>query len=118
MSNVLQDLGNLHIFAARVDADGDGMTSNDGSASVAANGATAGDFTITFGQAWLNAPTVLATALDPTYTGVTDGVFNANVESVTTTALTIQVAKGGDAGADGAEVDAICHVIAIGTRNN
>ncbi len=116
MSSVLDNLGNLHIFTARVDADGDGMTSNDGSASVATT--SAGLFTITFGQAWLSVPTVHLTALDATYTGVTDGVFNASITSITTTALVVQTATGGDAGADGAATDAITHVICVGLRNN
>lgn len=115
MSRVLDDLAMLHIFTARVDADGTAMTSNDGSATIAT--VSAGLFTITFGQAWLVAPTVLATAVDPTYTGVTDGVLNASITSITTTALNVQTAFGGDAGADGAATDAICHIICVGLRN-
>lgn len=116
MSNVLENLGNLHLFTAVVAADGVTMTSNDASASIATGGD--GLFTITFGHAFHTAPIVGATALDATYTGVTDGVYNASITSVTTTALVIQTAKKGDAGADGAAVDAICHIIAVGTRNN
>jgi len=115
MSRALQDLANLHIFTARVDADGAGMTSNDGSATVATT--SAGLFAITFGQAWLTAPTVLLTALDPTYAAATDGVLNASIVSITTMVLTIQTAFGGDAGADGVAVDAITHVVCVGLRN-
>jgi hypothetical protein len=115
MSSVLSDLGNLHIFTAVVAADGETMTSNDGSATIATNGV--GDFTITFGQAFLSAPVVTATALDATYAAATDGPYNASLTAVATTSVQIQTAKGGDADADGAAVDAICHVIAIGLRN-
>ena len=115
-SSVLQNLGRLHIFTAVVAADGASMTSNDGSATIATT--SAGLFTITFGDAWLSAPAVVATCLDATYTGVTDGVFNASITSLTTTALAVQTATGGDAGADGAATDSIVHVIAVGLRNN
>ena len=115
MSRVLDDLGQLHIFAARVAADGVTMTSNDGSATIATT--SDGLFVITFGQAWLSTPTVLLTALDPTYVVDTDGVLNASITTITTTALTVQTAFGGDAAADGVAVDAIVHIIAIGQRN-
>lgn len=116
MSSLLQNLGNAHIFAAVVAADGATMTSNDGSATIATNGD--GLFTITWGAAFLSAPVVVAVALDATYAAATDGPYNASLVSVTTTAVQIQIAKGGDADADGAAVDAICHVIAYGLRNN
>ena len=116
MSRVLDDLGNLHIFTARVAADGATMTSNDGSATIATT--SDGLFVITFGEAWLTAPTVLLTALDPTYVAATDGVLNASITTITTTALTVQTAFGGDAGADGVAVDAITHVICFGLRNS
>ncbi len=115
MSNVLQNLANLHIFTAKVAANGVTMTSNDGSATIATGGD--GLFTITFGQAWLTAPTVGLTALDATYSGAADGVYNASITSISTTALVVQTADGGDADADGAAVDAICHIIAVGARN-
>ena len=114
MSSVLSDLGNLHIFTAVVAADGASMTTNDGSASLATIGD--GTFTITWGTAFLTAPTVNATCVDA-YSKDTTGVCNASITSLSTTALVLQAAHGGDSGADGAPVDAIIHVIAIGVRN-
>ena len=116
MSSVLGDLGNLHIMTAVVAADGASMTSNDGSATIATIGP--GTFTITFGQAWRSAPTVIATALEASYSKDTTGVLNASITSITTTALVIQTAHGGDAAADGIAVDAIVHVSCFGTREN
>jgi hypothetical protein len=115
MSSVLSDLGNLHIFTAVVAADGESMTSNDGSATIATDGV--GAFTITFGSAFNSAPVCVCTALDATYAAATDGAYNASITSVSTTALAVQTAKTGDADADGAAVDAICHIVAIGARN-
>ncbi len=115
MSRVLDDLGMLHIFTARVAADGATMTSNDGSATIATGGD--GLFTITFAQAWLTAPTCLATAVESSYSKDTTGVLNASITSITTTALVIQTAHGGDALADGVAVDAITHVVCVGLRN-
>ena len=116
MSRLLDDLGNIHFFTATVAADGESMTSNDGSATIATT--SAGLFTITFGQAFLSATVVSVTPLDATYAAATDGLYSAAIVSLSTTALVIQTAKPGDADADGAAVDAICHVIAIGLRNN
>jgi len=115
MSSNLDALGQGHIFTAVVAADGASMTSNDGSASIATVGD--GTFTITWGQAFLTAPTVVATCIDA-YSKDTTGVCNASITSVSTTELVLQAAHGGDAGADGAAVDAIIHVIAIGSRDN
>lgn len=115
MSSVLSDLGNLHIFTATVAANGESMTSNDGSASIATT--SAGLFTITFGEAFRSAPTCICTALDATYANP-EGAINASITSITTTALAVQTADSGDADADGGAVDAICHVIAIGLRDN
>ena len=114
-SSVLQNLGQLHIFTATVAANGETMTSNDASASIATT--SAGLFVITFGEAWLSAPTVILTALDASY-AQPEGVLNASITTLTTTALTVQTATGGDADADGAAADAIVHVIAIGARTN
>jgi hypothetical protein len=114
-SGVLDNLGQLHIFTATVAADGATMTSNDPSAEIATIGP--GTFTITFGQEWLSAPVVTATGVDA-YSKDTTGVLNASITSLSTTALVLQTAHGGDADADGAAVDAIVHVIAIGKRNN
>jgi hypothetical protein len=116
MSSLLDNLGQLHIFTASVAANGESMTTNDGSATIATNGV--GDFTITWGEAFLSAPVVVATALDPTYSATTDGAYNASITAVTTTTLQIQTADTGDNAADGAAVDAICHIIAIGLRDN
>jgi hypothetical protein len=62
MSSVLKNLGQLHIVTGAVAADGESMTSNDGSASIATNGP--GDFTVTFGQPFLSAPVVSASVVD------------------------------------------------------
>jgi len=117
MSSNLESLGLGRIFTAVVAADGESLTTtNDASASIATAGV--GKFTITFGKAFLSTPTVVATALDATYAGAADGPYNASITSVSTTAATIQTAKKGDMDADGAAVDAICHVMAFGNRNN
>lgn len=116
MSSLLSDLSTTHIFTAAVAADGESMTSNDGSASIATDGV--GAFTITFGEAFRSVPTVALTALDATYAAATDGIYNASITSVTTTTIVVQTADGGDADADGAAVDAICHIMAVGERDN
>jgi len=116
MGSLLSELGLLRVFTATVAADGATMTTNDASASIAT--VSDGKFTITFGKAFRSSPTIGATALDATYAAAADGVYNASITSVSTTAVTIQTAKGGDADADGAAVDAICHVIAVGKRDN
>lgn len=115
-SSLLDQLGQLHIVRATVAADGESMTCNDESASIATNGT--GDFTITFGEPFIAAPIVVATVNDATYAAATDGVYVAEVNAVSTTSVDITTAKSGDADADGAAEDAICYVLIVGLRDN
>lgn len=115
MSSLISNLGNLHIFTAVTNSGGTSITSNDATATIATGGD--GLFTITFGEAWLAAPVVGLTGLDPSYDGNSEGILNASITSITTTALVVQTAYGGDAALDGVAQDAIVHIVAIGKRN-
>ncbi len=114
-SRVLADLSTTHIFTGVVAANGESITSNDGSATIATIGP--GTYTITFGEAFRSTPTVVLTALDATY-AQPEGGHNASITSVSTTSLVVQTATTGDADADGAPLDAICHILAVGERDN
>lgn len=117
MSSNLNNLGQGHTFSAVVAADGESMTSNDGSASIATNGA--GDFTITFGQAFLSAPIVVAQVVDATDS--TDAAHSAAVVVAATGSVQIQtkttVTNGTATEILSSLADLVCNVIAVGSRN-
>ena len=116
MSSVLSDLGNLHAVVGTVTADGTDytMTSNDGSASLADNGT--GDVTVTFGQPFLSAPGVTATAIN-TF-AATVGAAVVSVVASATNSVQFNVAKSGATDVAPAALDASFGFIAIGLRNN
>jgi hypothetical protein len=122
MSALLEDLGQLHIVTGLVTVTTNvwTLTSNDGSLTLTDNGA--GDITLNFVEAFLSAPTVVATAVkaSPEAT-VTHYVI---VQSVTTTAVTFQFHHIQDTasttGVSAADPDNGngWYFIAIGKRNN
>lgn len=121
-SRVLPSLGNLHIVTGTIDctqATDAVLTSNDDSATMARS--AAGEYVVTFGQAFRAAPTVVACPISAigTATVSTDQVV-VNVEGVSATGATFMVMDvvGGTDATQSAQSDAqdICF-IAIGSRD-
>jgi hypothetical protein len=118
MSSVLKNLGQLHIVTGAVAADGESMTSNDGSASIAT--VSAGLFTVTFGQPFLSAPVVTCSVVDATWS--TDAANGCNVVSVATNTVQIQaweaVTNGTATDILNVATDLPVQFIAVGMRDN
>lgn len=119
MSSVLSDLGNLHIVTGIITGSGTDSTveSNDGSVSITGN--AAGDYTITFGSAFLSTPVMsvnAVAALGTTTDYATDGV-KAMLDTVSTDSAIINVVEDTGGTDDGVQADGNVHFIAIGLRN-
>ena len=120
MSSVLKDLGQLHIVAGKVDGtDTAALTSNDGSATLTDNGT--GDYTITFGDAFMSVPAVTATVIDAAIS--TDAAQGVVITAVATGSVQFQTWEAvltGGASTDIANAagDLDFHFIAVGMRNN
>ena len=119
MSSVLKDLGQLHVVAAKVvGISTASITSNDGSATLTDNGT--GDYTVTFGDAFLSVPAVSATVIDATIsTAAAQGIVITAVATGSVQFQTWQTTLA-TAGTDivNAATDLDFHFIAVGMRNN
>jgi hypothetical protein len=121
MSSLLSQLGQGHIVTGTVTAS-DGtdaaLTSNDGSASLART--ATGDYTVTFGQAFLSAPTVVANTIDAAQ--ATTAGHIVTIQTVTTTdvgfdVLTLSQAAGTSATDLAALADIDFSFMAFGLRD-
>jgi len=123
-SSVLKSLGQLHIVTGRIlyTTGVPAVTSNDGTVTVADTGIN-GNCTVTFGDAFLSAPQVMAQYLKATNSAAI--IHNVTVEQATTNTAEFWVNVSTDTGAgttdntngDPADGDGIMF-IAIGLRNN
>ena len=117
MSDAFGDSGNYQVSAGKVAASAGTLTTNDGSASIADNGT--GDFTITFGHAFLSAPFVTANIVDPTDS--TDAAHSVAIAAVTATDVQFNVkttvTNGTATDIVSALADVDFHYMAIGKRD-
>ena len=121
-SSALDQLGQLHIVTGRITYSSGvpSLSSNDASASVADTGT--GNCTVTFGEAFLSAPQVVASYLKATHDAADQDTVT--IEQATTTTVEFRTLLTNDAGAasnvtspDPADGDGIMF-IAVGLRNN
>jgi len=118
-SSLLDNMGQLHIVTGIVDATGDAMTCNDGSATIATNGA--GDFTVTFGQAFSSVPTCSASVVDATVDGaeaVGVSIVAAATGSLQLTSWITTLVNETDTDITNTATDLVVHFTAIGLRDN
>lgn len=120
-SGVLDNLGRLHIVSGVINATAGTaavLTSNDGSATLTRN--AAGDYTVTFGDAFLSTPVVTTQCLDATLSTLA-GPFCNLISSATNAArITIidEARSVVGTGVARALADAgDIHFIAVGMRN-
>jgi len=120
MSSVLKNLGQLHIVAGKVDGTGTAaLTSNDGSATMVDNGT--GDYTVTFGEAFLAVPAVAVSHIDATL--ATTNANGVQIKAVSTASVQFNAWNMTISGTDAtdhanAAFDLDFHFIAVGMRNN
>lgn len=117
-SAALQNLGMLHVVSGRITftTGVPALVCNDESATVADTGT--GITTLTFGDAFLTAPAVVAQYRKGTEAATTNNLVVT--DSVSTTAVVFRFksdAAGTNSTADPADTDG-CQFIAIGMRNN
>jgi hypothetical protein len=118
-SSLLDNMGRQHIVTGVVAANGESMTCNDGSASIATDGT--GQYTVTFGDVFLSAPVVTVSVVDTTLS--TTAAQGAVVNAVTTATMQLQswqcYVDGGTAtDIINASTDLITQFIAVGLRDN
>lgn len=124
MASSLQDsLGQGHLVAGKVTASAGTaavLTSNDGSATLTR--VAAGEYTVTFGDAFLTAPVVTGTSLKAFGTATTStDVVVVMIEAVSTSAVTFNLfdVVGVATATTGDQSDAAdFHFVAFGLRNN
>ena len=117
-SSLMDNLGQMHLVHGKItgsDATDAALTCNDGSATLTRN--AAGDYTVTFGEVFLSAPTVTGSAVFSlgTATAATDAP-TVTMESVDTNAVVFNVVET-CAGTTGIQLDADMYFIAVGMRN-
>ena len=113
----LGDSGHTQIVAGSVTGSSGtdaAITSQDGSLTLTVGGT--GDFTITFGSAFLSAPVVVGNVVDATY-AATDGPHVVEIAAVAATDVQLRIVDAGGSAADGAVADLDFHFMAIGKRN-
>lgn len=89
-------------------------TGNDGSVTLARGGT--GDYTVTFGQAFLSAPVITGAVVDATF-AATDGAHVVELAAVAAGSVQFRILDTGGSAADGAVADLDFHFIAVGKRN-
>lgn len=122
-SSALDNLGQLHIVTGRIiyTTGVPALTTNDGSATVADTGT--GNATVTFGDAFVSAPQIIAQYYKETHVaGELDAV---HVEQATTSTAEFRFQRATDTGVGTTDVaiqdpddNEGCMFVAIGLRNN
>jgi len=119
-SSVLDGLGRMHIVSGSVSASGTAaLTTNDGSATLTDNGT--GDFTVTFGDAFVAAPVVVACPVDATFS--TDAAVGVAVKVIATNSVQFNCWEADVEGATATDItnaaaDISFQFIAVGYRDN
>jgi hypothetical protein len=122
MSTILSNLGQASLVTGSVTVSAGtdaALTSNDGSASLTRN--AAGNYTVTFGHAFLSAPVVTANALLTvgTATEYATDAIGVVIDAVATNSLEFNVIDVTDATTNGLLVDTgTVHFMAFGLRDN
>ena len=117
-ARLLDNLGQGHLVAGKITATAGtlaALSSNDPTATLTRN--AAGDYTVTFGQAFLAAPIVASGTVEATF--ATTEESGIQVVSVTTTAIRFNVVRNVTTGTVTALADsADFHFMVFGQRDN
>ena len=115
-SSLLDQMGQLHIVRGVISGTGTAtVSSNDVTCTLTDNGT--GNYTLTFGDVFLSAPTVSANAVDATF-AATDGAAVVSIISAATNAVVFNSIFAGDEDSNGAAGDMDIHFHIMGMRNN
>lgn len=120
-SSVLDNLGTLHVSMGLIDASNGTdavLAGNDGSATLTRDGT--GQYTVTFGDAFVSAPHVTANCVDATF--ATTEVHGVTLRAVSTASAAFDIYTSTTNGTATDILSALADIdfqfVAIGTRNN